>query len=73
MGKVKSSYYLPEDIDHEMRVEAAKLGMRYPSEFIALLFMFWKVTLNRVSPEAFESFCTETKNMMRGVRPGDTI
>lgn len=36
--KVKSSFYLSEILDKEMRVEAAKLGLRFPSELIIMLW-----------------------------------
>ena len=42
MKKIKSSYYLPPDIDKEMRIEAAKLGLSYPSEFITMLWERYK-------------------------------
>ena len=40
--KVKSSFYLLPDIDKEMRIEAAKLGLSYPSEFITMLWGKYK-------------------------------
>ena len=42
MKKIKSSYYLPQNIDREMRMEAARLGLRYPSEFITMLWERYK-------------------------------
>lgn len=42
MKKIKSSYYLPPDIDKEMRIEAARMGLSYPSEFIKMLWERYK-------------------------------
>lgn len=41
-NKVKSSYLIPEGIEREMRIEAAKLGLKYPSEFILMLWEQYK-------------------------------
>ena len=40
--KVKSSYYLRPEVDKEMREEAVRLGVRYPSEFIVMLWEQYK-------------------------------
>jgi|GEM_PF-4389071 len=32
--KIKSSFYLEPELDKEMRIEAAKKGLRFPSEYI---------------------------------------
>lgn len=42
MEKVKSSFYLPVRLDREMRIEAAKLGLSYPSEFIVRMWEEYK-------------------------------
>ncbi len=42
LKKVKSTYYLPPDLDRAMRVEAAQQGLRYPSEFIIKLWQIYQ-------------------------------
>ena len=41
-AKVKSSYYLEAEVDQEMRAEAVRLGLRYPSDFILFLWEQYK-------------------------------
>ena len=35
--KVKTSTMLDKDLDREMRIKSAEMGLRYPSEFIEFL------------------------------------
>lgn len=45
--KAKTTYYLSPELDREMRIEAARLGLRYPSEFITMLYIHYTRTRNR--------------------------
>ncbi len=50
MEKVKSSFYLPPELDREMRIEAAKLGLGYPSNFIEMLWEKYKEDGKEMTP-----------------------
>ncbi len=46
--KVKSSFYMPPERSWQMKVEAKKMGMGYPSEFITYLFeKFYQEVYNK--------------------------
>ena len=47
MDKVKSSFYLKPEIDREMRVKAAELGLTYPSDFIKMLWEYYRFNINK--------------------------
>ncbi len=47
--KAKSTYYIDADQDQEMRIHAAEMGLRYPSEFILMLWKHYKDSNKKVN------------------------
>ena len=45
--KERSSYYIEKGTAREMRIEAATLGLSYPSEFFLMLWQHYKETKNK--------------------------
>ncbi len=42
--KAKSTYYIESELLREMHMEAVKLGIRFPSDFIKYLWKIYKKT-----------------------------
>jgi hypothetical protein len=40
--KIRSTFYLPPKVDREVRIKAAQMGIKYPSEFIEMLWSKFK-------------------------------